>query len=130
VLRHERVELFLVLGVAQAIEEIAEFDLFFLKAPQRLHAVVVEGAVAARGRAETKSTALHAAAHPLHLVLHALHFILETIVAPATHFPAPDCVEENGESDRPPEHEAEHGENNPAGMPGRSQHRRLAKIVG
>src|SRR6202795_3672037 len=69
VLRHELVELFLVLGVTQAIEEIAEFGLLFLEALQRFDAVLVEGAVAARGRAETaeaKTAALHVAAHPLH----------------------------------------------------------------
>ena len=52
-LRHELVELFLVLGVAQAIEEIAEFGLLLFEAPQRFHAVFVEGAIAARGRTET-----------------------------------------------------------------------------
>src|SRR5664279_1707027 len=71
VLRHELVELFLVLGVAQAIEEIPEFGLLLLKALQRFHAVFVEGAVAARRRtAEAEAATLHAAAHPLHLVLH------------------------------------------------------------
>src|SRR5882724_13375730 len=52
VLRHELVELFLVLGVAQAIEEIAELGLLFLETLQRFDAVFVEGAVAARGRTE------------------------------------------------------------------------------
>jgi hypothetical protein len=47
VLRHERVELFLVLGMAQAGQEFAEVALLFLKPPQRLHAVLVERAVAA-----------------------------------------------------------------------------------
>ena len=46
VLRHERVELFLVLGVAQASQEILELLLLFLEAAQRLRAVLVEGAVA------------------------------------------------------------------------------------
>src|SRR5882762_6119682 len=76
VLRHERVELFLVLGVAQAIEEILELDLLFLEALQGFGAVLVEGAVAARWRTERKTAALHVAAHPLHLVLHPLHLVL------------------------------------------------------
>src|SRR5512132_384375 len=76
VLRHELVELFLVLGVTQAVEEIPELDLLFLETLQGFGAVLVEGAVAARGRTEAeagKAATLHAAAHPLHLVLHPLH---------------------------------------------------------
>src|SRR4051794_36995735 len=52
VLGHEGVELFLVLGVAKAIEEVAEFDLLFFEPAQRVGAVFVEGAVAARRLAE------------------------------------------------------------------------------
>jgi len=47
VLRHELVELFLVLGVTQALEEILELDLLFFEALQGFRAVLVEGAVAA-----------------------------------------------------------------------------------
>ena len=47
VLRHERVELFLVLGVTQAIEEILEFNLLLLKPPQRIGTVLVESAITA-----------------------------------------------------------------------------------
>src|SRR3954454_6884680 len=122
VLRHELAELFLVLGVAQAVEEILELDLLFLKAPQRLDAVFVERAVAAGGRAkatERKATAFHAAPHPLHLVLHPLHLVLPAIlVSPATHFSAPECEKEKGKSDRPPDDEAEDGHGDPAGVPG------------
>src|SRR6202163_4308902 len=83
VLRHELVELFLVLGVAQAIEEIPEFGLLFLKPPQGFDAVFVEGAVAARGRTETaeaEAAAFHVAAHPLHLVLHPLHLVVKAVL--------------------------------------------------
>jgi hypothetical protein len=45
-LRHKLIELFLVLGVAQAFEEVLEFMLFFFKALQRFDAVLIEGAVA------------------------------------------------------------------------------------
>src|SRR5215218_1613309 len=93
VLRHELVELFLVLGVTQAVEEIPELDLLFLETLQGFGAVLVEGAVAARGRTEAEAgeaATLHAAAHPLHLVLHPLHLVLPAIlVTPATHFSAP-----------------------------------------
>src|ERR1700676_3503509 len=107
VLRHELVELFLVLGVTQAIEEIPEFGLLFLKAPQGLHAVLVEGAVAARGRTEWKAAALHVVAHPFHLVLHPLHFVRPTIaVTPASHFSAPEREKEKGQANRPPDDEA------------------------
>jgi hypothetical protein len=46
-LGHELVELLLVLGVTQAIEEIAEFGLLFLETPQSFRAVFVERPVAA-----------------------------------------------------------------------------------
>src|SRR5881628_2719281 len=88
VLRHERVELFLVLGVTQAIEEILELDLLFLEPAQGFHAVLVEGAVAAGRRTEAeaaKAAAFHPVAHPVHLVQHPLHLVLPAIsVAPAT----------------------------------------------
>src|SRR4051812_14257414 len=125
VLRHELVELFLVLGVTQTVEEVLELDLLLLEPLQRLGAVFVEGAVAARGRAEAEAetAALHAAAHAVHLVLHPLHLVLPAIlVAPARHSSAPECEKEKGESDRPPHDEAEDGHGDPAGMPGRLQH--------
>src|SRR3954451_17419320 len=93
VLRHELVELFLVLGVAQALEEILELDLLFFETLQGFGGVLVEGGVAARGLPEAeaaKTVTLHAAAHPVHLVLHPLHLVLPAVsVAPATHFSAP-----------------------------------------
>src|ERR1700681_1714992 len=132
-LRHELVELFLVLGVTEAIEEIAEFGLLLLKTLQRFDAVFVEGAVAARGRAETaeaKTAALHAAAHLLHPVLHPLHLVGKAVLmTPATHFSAPECEKEKGEADRPPDDEAEHGHGDPAGMPGRIEHMRAVRLT-
>src|ERR1700749_972021 len=50
VLPHERVELFLVLGVARAAEKILDLLRFLFEPAQRLAAVFVEGAVAAGGR--------------------------------------------------------------------------------
>src|ERR1700731_3927140 len=55
VLPHERVELFLVLGVAQAAEEILELLLLLLQTAQRLAAIFVKGAVATGGRAEAEA---------------------------------------------------------------------------
>src|SRR4051812_42060026 len=125
VLRHELVELFLVLGVTQTVEEVLELDLLLLEPLQCLGAVLVKGAVAARGRAEAKAetVALHAAAHTVHLVLHPLHLVLPAIlVAPARHSSAPECEKEKGKSDRPPHDETEDGHGDPAGMPGRVEH--------
>ena len=118
-LRHELVELFLVLGVAQAIEKILEFGLLLLEALQGFHAVFVEGAVAARGRtAEAEAAALHPVAHPLHLVLHPLHLVRPAVLmTPATHFSAPECEKEKGKADRPPDDETKHGDGDPAGVP-------------
>src|SRR4051794_41918940 len=68
VLGHEGVELFLVPGVAQAVEEIAEFDLLLFQPAQRVGAIFVEGAGAGRRRGRRGNTALPAAAPPPHLV--------------------------------------------------------------
>src|SRR5688572_3079889 len=56
-LGHELVELGLVLGLAQAVEEALEFLLLILEAAQRLLAILVEGAIAARREAATEATA-------------------------------------------------------------------------
>lgn len=128
-LRHELVELFLVLGVAQPVQEIPEFGLLFFQAPQGFHAVFVEGAVAAGGRSEAETAALHAVLHPLHFVLHPLHLVRKAVLAPATHFSAPECEKEKGKPDRPPDDEAEHGDGDPAGVPGRFKHMRTVGLV-
>src|ERR1019366_8850705 len=124
------VELFLVLGVTQPIEEIPEFGLLLLEALQGFHAVFVEGAIAARRRtAEAEAATLHAAAHPLHLVLHPLHLVRPAVLmTPATHFSAPECEKEKGKADRPPDDEAEHGHGDPAGVPGRIKHMRAVGL--
>ena len=119
--------------MAQAIQEILEFDLLLLEPAQGLHTVFVEGAVAARGRAETaeaETAAFHAVAHPLHLVLHSLHLVFKAVRTPATHFPAPKCEEEKCEANRPPEDETQHGQDDPAGMPRRIQHMRAVGLLG
>src|SRR5262245_119183 len=130
-LRHERVELFLVLGVAQAAQELLELLLFLLQTPQRLLAVFIEGAVAARWRAEAEAMPLHAVLHALHLPLHPFHLVrpaIAIVVAPATHFSAPECAKEKGKSDRPPDQEDENGHGDPAGMPGAFEHVRAIRL--
>src|SRR5581483_4826933 len=101
-------------------------DLLLLETAQRFGAVLAEGAVAGGRRAEAKAAeaaALHAVAHAVHLVLHPLHLVLPAIrVAPARHSSAPKCEKEKGESDRPPDDEAENGHGNPTRMPGRIEH--------
>src|SRR6201993_1029457 len=118
--------------MAQTGQEFLELLLLILKAPQRLHAVFVEGAVAARGRTEREAGALHALAHPFPLPLHPLHLVLPAIrmMTPATHFSAPDCVKEKGKSDRPPDHEAENGHRDPAGVPRAFEHARAIGAIG
>src|SRR3954453_15175657 len=124
-LRHELVELFLVLGMAQTVEEIPELGPLFPEPPQRFHAVFVEIAVAAGGRTEREATALHPVAHPFHLVLHPLHLVRPAVLmTPASHFSAPKCEKEKREADRPPEEEAKHGHGDPAGVPRRVKHMR------
>src|SRR5262249_16226963 len=61
---------------------------------------------------------------PLHLVGPAIAIV----VAPATHFSAPECEKEKGESDRPPDDEAEDRHGNPAGMPWRIEHARAVVL--
>jgi len=48
-LGHELVEFRLVLGVPEAVEKLFEFALFFFEATESFPAVLVKGAVAARG---------------------------------------------------------------------------------
>src|SRR5882724_8423740 len=48
--RHELVELGLILGPSQVFEELGELPLVILEAAQGLLAIVVEGAVAGRAR--------------------------------------------------------------------------------
>ena len=122
-LRHEQVELLLVLGVTQAIEEFAKLLLLLLKPSQRLHAVFVESPVTARGWPEGEAAAFHPVLHPLHLVLHPLHLVAPAVLMiPATHFSAPECEKEKRKADRPPDDETEHRHDDPPGVPGRIEH--------
>src|SRR5690348_11072344 len=98
---HELVELGLVLGEAQAVEEGAELLLLFLQPAQRLGAVFVERAVAAGGSRRRRALAANTApalpagpgcraALPLSaLVLSALIAAAVAVVPPASHASAP-----------------------------------------
>ena len=116
---HELIEFRLVLGLAQALQEVAELALLIFEAPQRLGPVFVEGAVAAGAVtappvAPALRVPLNVPAHAIHLFLQALHFTLPAIaVIPAAHSSAPDDECEDHEADRPPPHEAEDHEKDP-----------------
>src|SRR5262245_57400072 len=84
-LGHELVELGLVLGEAQPLQKLTELALLLLETLERLGAVLVERAVAARRRVAE-------AAEPAAEVLaHALHFALPVLASmtPTSHIPAP-----------------------------------------
>src|SRR6185437_1898873 len=130
-LGHKLIELGFVLGEAQTIEELAEFALLFLKPPQRVGAIFVEGAVAARGRVTPRIAApritafriaAHFRAHPVHLALQALHLVLPAVmpaavglilVMSATHSSAPYCEDKDRETRGPPHHETKDDQRDP-----------------
>src|SRR5689334_20118408 len=115
-LGHELVELRLVLRHAQALQEFAEFALLFLEPLQRLGAIFVERAIAARS--PTAMEAVHLGAHAVHLVLHAFLPLVVAASAPTAHLPAPDRDAKDDEAERPPEHEGADRQHDPHGMPG------------
>src|SRR5262249_61343215 len=100
-LGHELVELGLVLGEAEASEELAKFALLLLEAAQSVRSIFIEGAVAA-GRPIVPGTAAHARAHPVHLALHTVDLVLPVAVVAdvvsASHSSAPDCEGEDAET--------------------------------
>src|SRR5687767_9848259 len=105
---HELVELGLVLGLAQAVEEIAELLLLFLEALQRLGAVFVEGGIAARAAPRAAPPLIHPA------------FLLAVPAAAtsASHASTPYQVSQEREADRPRDDEGQ----NQQGDPGRLAH--------
>src|ERR1700719_3766223 len=96
--RHELIEFRLVLGLAQACQEVPELTLLVLQALERIGAVFVEGTVAAGTMV----------APPVATVAQAFHLTLPAIAGiPATHSSSPDDECKDHEADRPPHHEAE-----------------------
>src|SRR5580704_1231340 len=113
--RHELIEFRLVLGLAQACQEVPELALLVLQALERIGAVFVEGTVAA---GTVAAPPVATAAQALHLVLETPHLTLPAIVViPATHPSSPDDECEDHEADRPPHHEAEDHEKDPGWSP-------------
>src|SRR5215831_10464161 len=111
--RHELVELGLVLGVPQAVEEIADLALLLFESPQGLGAVLVEGTVAAGRRTAPPFTS---SAHAIHLLLHTFHLTLptvHTVMIPAAHSSAPDDEGQCRKAQRPPETKPEDHESDP-----------------
>ncbi len=106
-LGHELVELSLVLGRAQALQELLELALLVLEPAQGLLAVIVEGAIAARPRRLPPGAC--AAAHLLNSTLPAGH----VAVPRATHPSAPDNEGQKGKTHRPPEREAQDHQRDP-----------------
>src|SRR5207344_2494985 len=114
---------------AQALEEVAELALLLLEPAQRVGAVFVERAVAARARAGVTPRALpeavHLGAHPVHLLLHPVLPAVVAASAPTTHLSAPDRDAEDDETERPPEDEPEDHRDDPHRVPA-PEHRRAA----
>src|ERR1700720_1724216 len=91
----ELVELSLVLGMPQAIKELAELALLLFESPQRLGAVLIEGVIAtgARSTPPLAAARAHSSAHTIHLFLHTFHLAVPTVhtmVIPAAHSSAPN----------------------------------------
>src|SRR5262249_4783508 len=96
--------------------------LLFLEPAQRVLAIFVKRAIAARPGVKTtaaEAMLLHAGAHAVHLPLHPLHLVLPTALIPATHFSAPERVDARRQTARRPQDEAKHRQNNPTGVPSR-----------
>src|SRR6185437_16002291 len=104
-LGQELVELGLVFGQPQPVEEGAEVALLLFEPAQRLIAILIEGAIAARRR-RARSPA------PEPLVGVALP-AGKPAMLPASHSSAPQEKGEGGEPQWPEQHEAQHHERNP-----------------
>src|SRR6185295_826057 len=100
--------------------------LLLFKPTQRLAAVFIKGAVAARGGAppaEPTAVARGALAHTVHSVLHPRHLVLPAVVAgvvPTSHASAPYQEGQDGEAERPKHDETQDHQGDP---------RRLAQFV-
>ena len=91
-------------GVAQTLEELLEFGLLLLKAPQGIHAVFVERAVAARVPIAAPAPSLGCTLHPFHALLHSLHASLPAVTAamcPTCHSSTPYEIPEKHQTERP-----------------------------
>src|SRR5260370_20234019 len=105
-LGHELVEFGLVLGMPQTVEELFEFALFFLEAAQGLRAVLVKGAVAARGRPPAPPSAPASLAALLPMAC--------ATTRPARHSPPPYQIPPNDQAEPPPHHTTHQPEGEPS----------------
>src|SRR5262249_12258481 len=105
-------------------KEFAKLALLLLEAAQRLGAVLVERAVAARAPRAALAEAVHLGAHAVHLLLHAVLPAVVAAAAPATHLPAPDRDAGDDQAQRPPEDEPEDHRDDPHRVPVPGRRRR------
>ena len=113
-LGHELVEFGLVLGVAQAVEELLELALLLFEAAQGFGAVFVEGAVAARGLAARPHQPGRTIAPRVRCLLHPLHACCQRLAAASVprrcvqHAirPLPIRYPRSDEAERPPHQKA------------------------
>src|SRR5882724_8089367 len=122
-LGHELVELDLVLGVPQAIEECFELALLLFEPTEGFVAVLVKGTVAARTLVAASAPPLGGCLHAPHPLLHSVQAPLPAIAAavcPACHSSTPYEIPEKHETERPEQDEADDRQPDPC---------RLADVV-
>src|SRR5439155_12198199 len=126
---HDLIEFGCVLGVAQPVQELEEVALLVFEPAQRFGAILVEGAVAARGLTVGPAPAgapgtpvARCRLHALHALLHAVHAPLPAFLSmhPASHATTSYQISENDKANRPPQQKAHDHQRDPS---------RLAYIV-
>ena len=110
-LGHELIELGLVAGFAQTLEEGLELVSLLLKTPQGLLAIGVEGSVAGRAQRTEAAKPAAEALCLLHKMLLPLQFVS------ATHASTPDQIGQEPKANRPPDDEAQNRGDDPRGLP-------------
>jgi hypothetical protein len=96
-------------AMPEPVEKLLEFALFFLEAAQGFLAILVKGAVAARGRRPAPPSARVS-------LMAALLPVARAATRPARHSPAADEIPQNDKAERPPHHKTHHREGDPGGI--------------